>query len=436
MGSSREIGGRTGRLKSWKEIAAFFGADERTVRRWEERGLPVRRVPGGARATVYAEVSELEAWLDGRRQAAQTAGAARPARLARGLAALAVVLLAAVAVITYTRGGGDAAAFVHQPPRGAVEHYLAATYQFERRTPESLQQALDGFGEAIADDPAYAEAHAGIANTYLLLREFAGMPDAEAYPLARAAAERALRLDDRLAQAHAALAFVTFYADRDWQRGIATFERAIELDPDAARPRHWYATALFHTGQIEPALAAISEAQRRDPQSRSILADKALILFHAGRVDDALAILQPLAANEPEFLSSHSYLATIHLAGRNYGGYLREARAAARLTGDRQQLATLDSAASAYETGGREAMLAVILERTQRLHEDGQASAYAVAAALAQLGRNAAALDYLEASERAREPEILAVRVDPRLRPLGAEARFRALAARIGTTAA
>lgn len=432
---------RGNRLKSWKEIAAFFDTDERTVRRWQERGLPVHRVPGGARPTVYADVDKLEAWFRGsgdpsedaaREVAAPEAAAASPSRERMGLlAALAALLLLGAGAYGFSQGSASPQAR-HQPPQKAADLYLAGTYDFERRTPASLHRAVERFGQAIAEDPAYAEAYTGLANTYLLLREHAGMADAEAYPRAREAAERALALDPDLAQAHAARAFVTFYWERDWARGLAGFDRAIALDPAASRAHHWRATALYHARRIEEALAAINEAQRRDPQSRAILADKALILFHAGRTPEALAILRPMAASEPEFRSAHAYLAIIHQAEGRPHDYLRETMISARLVGNQTEIAMLEAAQRALDEGGPGAMWRSLLAHEQGRRRAGGGSAYALAAIHATMGERDAALRDLQASSSAREPGLLSVRMDPMFRPLHRDPAFQRLAAQIG----
>jgi Tfp pilus assembly protein PilF len=429
---------RDERLKSWKEIAAFFGTDERTVRRWEQRGLPVRRIPGGGRATIYAEVADLEAWMRGRTGAPPAsadkglvpavAGWSGAAALVGGAVLFAAAGAALVGLLQASSPSIPAGRH-HQPPQQAVDLYLTATYDWEKRTPESLRQARDLFGRAIAEDPAYAEAHVGLANTYLLLREYGGMADSQAYPLARAEAERALSLDPNLAEAHAALAFVTFFWTRDWPRALAGFRRATALDPSSASAWHWYGTALLHAGRVDEALAALDQAQQREPSSRSILADKALVAHHAGRTVEAVAMLRRLAASDPEFYSPHAYLVQIYFANGDYAAALGEAAVAARLTGNARQGRAVVRAEQALRTGGRDRMLRAMLADEAALRGAGRSSDYRLAGLHAALGEKAPALRLLAASDRAGESEFVWIRMDERFRSLADDRQFRRLAA-------
>src|SRR5260370_371914 len=226
------------RLDSWKEIATFFDRDERTVKRWEkERSLPVHRLPGGSRARVFAFTEELERWMKSPESAAAeevastgpaaddaaTPSGARPdvsppmVRSSKSWIAWACLVLVALAgVIGWRLYEGHAAsiapvkASTHVNPE-AEELYLQGRYYWNRRTPTDLTKAVDYFTQAIVRDPSYAQPYVGLADCYNLLREFSAMPPEEAYPRALAAAKKAVELDGNSAEAHASLAFVTFY---------------------------------------------------------------------------------------------------------------------------------------------------------------------------------------------------------------------------------
>jgi tetratricopeptide (TPR) repeat protein len=333
------------------------------------------------------------------------------------LAALALVAAGFLSWQWVPTGGArahDAATAGHRPSAGANELYLTGLYQYEKRTPASLARAVLSFQSAIARDPGFAKAYGGLADCYLLLREYAGMPDRIAYPRAMAAARRALALDARLARAHAALAFATFFWKHDFERGFGGFDRAIALDPVDPTSHHWYATALLTAGEARRALDQIDEAQRLDPQSRSILADKGLILVHAGQAEAGVALLEQIETNEPDFLSPHSYLAAIRFDQGDYAGSLAEARIRARLLHDDARIASLDDAGRALARGGPPALLGTMLAQSRALYARGRASAYALAAAYASSGNRDSAFRYLAEAERRDEPDLAQLRDDHR----------------------
>lgn len=424
------------RLKSWKQIASFFGTDERTVKRWEaKRALPVRRIPGGAKATVYAEIAELELWLKGaaRPPSVTPAGSLSRRSWAFGAAAAAALVVAGGAGISLrSHSAAIASPAHHQPSQAVADLYFAGRYNFEHRSPESLNRAVQLFGEAIRRDPSYAEAYAGLANCHLMLREYAGVPDAVAYPRARAAAERALALDDDLADAHAALAFVTFFYDQDFSAGLRGFQRAIALDGASPGAHHWYATALYHAGRVGDALAQINEAQRLEPQSQSILADKALILFAAGHAGEAIALLRQMEAADPAYASPHAYLAQIDLARGDYPAWLAEARAVAGLVHNPDQLSVVAAAERGYQAGGAPAMFAAMLERQRALFAAGREHGFDLAATYALAGQRDAAMRTLAVAVRDRDPYLVGLRVDMRFAGLRRAPDFQRLALSVG----
>jgi len=434
------------RLSGWKEIAAFFGKDERTVKRWEVlRGLPVHRLPGVGRGTVYAFAGELDLWLKSAHResdeaepgddgadatAPQSVGSlpAMPRRRRQGWHLAGLAAGTALALGLYWTFPTSAP--THKPE--AVELYLKGSYYWNKRTPADLHRAVQYFDQAIAKDPAYAEAHMGLANCYNLLREYTTMPASEAYPKAKAAAERAIALDDRLADAHTALAFVEFYWSRDMPRAEREFRRALELDPRSVRAHHWYGTALLHLGKFDQSLAEINKAQQLDPRSRAILADKGLILYYAGHVEEAIELLEQLAASEPDYLSPRAYLSAIYFAEKNYESYVREEILAARLLGDRNRLAVAERAAAALKSSGSEALLAAILAEQERLYSAGGENAYALARTYALLGDQSRALAYLAEANAKRDQGMLGMRIDPALASLRSSAGFQHLLVDVG----
>jgi len=484
------------RLDTWKEIGAFFGRDERTVKRWEiTRGLPVHRVPGGGRANVYAITDELVEWLKGKnvtveadgklnstasaqveggseakavptdmgaagsvlpaanghrsevggverrvgqRRNAERNGGALPAWREARYIAIAIVILATLAIVGVARRVSSArvgtkratAARVVDPE--AQQFYLKGMYYFNKRTPETLNQAVDYFTQAVVRDPQYAEAYVGLADCYNLLREYTVMPPSEAYPRAMAAAKRAIALDDSLSGAHSSLAFVDFYWSWDVAGAQREFQRAIELDPKCVLAHHWYATFLLALGRLPESLQEIEKAQQLDPQSNAILADKGLILFHNGQKEQAVTLLKQIETTEPDFLSPHNYLAMIYFLQGDYRQYLAESRIAATLLHNDRRLAIVGASEKGFSSGGSRGMLNEMLKEQQTLHDNGREAAYDLAATHAALGEKKEALDNLQDSYQKRESEMLSIRIDPWLDNLHDEASYREILAKIG----
>src|ERR1700685_465161 len=373
------------RLDTWKEIGGFFGRDERTVKRWEmTRKLPVHRVPGGGRANVYAYEGELTEWLrsndpqggsgqedvvadsngsslagssgtaevgleeasNGERESGGFGSGEKRSWRGSGLILVVLLIVAVGAGLLIYKSrdwlglGGSTAAKTgaHQVAPESEQLYLKGIYYWHNRTPESLNQAVDYFTQAIVRDPNNAEAYVGLANCYNLLREYSTMPDDEAYPRAMAAAKRAIALDDSLSGAHSSLGFGEFYWSWDAPGAEKEFRRAIELDPKSVNAHHWYATMLMSLGREKESLGEIEKAQQLDPQSTAILADQGLIIYHNEQKERAVAQLKQLEAAEPGFLSPHNYLAAIYYAGHDCKNYLAESKAAATVQHDEQRM--------------------------------------------------------------------------------------------------
>ena len=314
----------------------------------------------------------------------------------------------------------------------AQELYLLGRYHWSKRTPDDLTQAVSYFNQAIDRDPDYADAYVGLSDCYSLLREFGNMRSEEALPKAFAAARKAVQLDDTSAEAHNALAFVTFYWNWDAPGAEREFRRAIELNPRYVTAHHWYATFLMTLGRFPEALKEINDAQQLDPASTPILADKALILFHSGKKPAAISLLTQVSASQPAFFSTHQYLAYIYLNADNSESFLQEARAAARLSRDAQQLKVLNAGENGYRTGGEQAMLLSMARLQEKYFQQGTLPAFTVARTYAQLGRKNETLKYLNTSLERHEVAFLSARVDEPFAYLHDDTSFRNLIVQAG----
>lgn len=424
------------RLNSWKEIAAFFGKDERTVKRWETiRGLPVRRVPGGTRTSVFAYVSELEAWLSAPRpialaQQPDEAIPASPRRqqllpIAAAVAIVALLLIGLFAA-SLVPPGRDATPVV---PADAQALYDAGVIAWTSRTASGFATAIEKFDAALAIAPDYARAEVGRANVYNLISQYTLAPAAESYAKAKAAAEHAIALDPQLGEAYAALGFNAFYGDRQFARSAELFEKSLALAPDNAQALHWYALTSMQMGKFERPLELIDRALALQPETRSIRANAALIHYYAGDTRTAIDMLEQLRQANPDYLAVPAYLATIYLDQRRYADFLDNYEIAATVEGSIGRQLIAKAAREALPAGGR-AMLAAMLAEQKRQFQAEREKAYKVAATAALLGDKAEALSYLETSVDRRE--TIGLLVEPEFRTLRDEPRFTALLARLG----
>ncbi|MGP0099349.1 MAG: tetratricopeptide repeat protein [Terriglobales bacterium] len=483
--SARQISNH--RVDSWKEIAAFLGRDERTVRRWEkERSLPIHRLPGGGRGGVFAYTSELREWLKGRgsefepaevetlRPSARTdemnaaslsqpiirptsrptsGPTIRPAKIcavgeipgqlsvprrswlrtAAWLAPLAIVA-ATVFVFSFAHrepSYKNALAAPHTPNPEAQELYLKGQYHWAKRTPEDLNKAVDYFTQSIVKDPSYAPAYVGLADCYNLLREFSIMPPDEAYPRALAAAQKAVELDDTSPGAHNSLAFATYYWNWDPVAAEREFQRALALDPNFVQAHHWYATFLLTSARFPEALDQIEQARQLDPSSTAIQADKARILYDAGRKSEALALLRQLESTDPSLASTHAYLAAIYLDRKDYQNFFAESKQAAQLRHDEAALVVAKAAEQGFAVGGPDGMRKRMAPVQKEMFNRDLGSAYNLAATYALLGEKEQALRYLQAAYDKRDVGLLYLSRNPEFASLHDDPLYQELTRRV-----
>jgi DNA-binding winged helix-turn-helix (wHTH) protein/Tfp pilus assembly protein PilF len=327
---------------------------------------------------------------------------------------LALLLLAGIMLFGFPgiKAAGNlphsvANAGLHPANQEARDLYLQGRYYWNKRTPDDLQKAVDYFTQAIVHDPGYSDAYTGLADSYNLLREYSAMKSSDAYPRALAAARKAVELDDKSSQAHASLAFVSFWGMWDAATADREFRRAIELDPNNANAHHWYSPVLVTMGRYPEALTEIERAQALDPTSKSVLADKGIILYEMGRRQEALDLLRQMEKAEPEFVSPPRYLERIYLDIRDYPNYLVELRKSAVLSHDSAALVVASAAEKGYAAGGAHAMFENIRNEQQKLYDQGKFSSLALAGSCALEGNKRDALKYLKIAYDQHEDDVV-----------------------------
>jgi TolB-like protein/Flp pilus assembly protein TadD len=195
----------------------------------------------------------------------------------------------------------------------AYQAYLKGLFLWNQRRDESVTAGIAQFTRAIALDPGYAPAHVGLADSYIVRGNFGTYRPREIYPAAKAAALKALELDEMLGEAHASLAQVHFNYDFDWTGAEREFTKAVELRPGYATAHHWYALYLSASGRFDQALAEIRRAQELDPLSAAIASNVGAVFFTARRYEEALTAILEALEQSPEFRSTHLYLGWVLL---------------------------------------------------------------------------------------------------------------------------
>jgi DNA-binding winged helix-turn-helix (wHTH) protein/tetratricopeptide (TPR) repeat protein len=331
------------------------------------------------------------------------------------------------------KSGQASARSLHKPAnREAEDFYLKGRFYWNKRTPESLNQALEAFTQAIAHDPNYSDAYVGLADCYNLLREFSAMSGNEAYFKAFAAAKKAVELDPQSSEAHASLAFVTFFGMWDSAESEKEFRRAIELDPNNVKAHHWYATFLHALNRHEEALTEIELARNLAPDSPSILADKGELLWAGGHHEQALQLLEQLEASDPNFLSPHRYLKFAYSENGDFPNYIAEWKKEALLTHDAAQSSVAEAATKGWAQGGERGLLEAELSEQMKLYAQGKLSPYFVAQTDARLGDTHEALKYLATCIQSHDERMLNLSEDQGFASLHGDPAFEQLLAKIG----
>jgi TolB-like protein/Tfp pilus assembly protein PilF len=309
----------------------------------------------------------------------------------------------------------------------AYESYLKGRFFWNKRTPDGLKVALAYFNQAIEEDPKYAQAYAGLADSYDLLGdwEYGVLAPNEAYPKAKAAAIKALELDNALGEAHTSLAFSLDVFDWDWDSAEREFRRAIELNPGYATAHHWYAWHLSEMGRNSEAIAEMRKAENLDPLSLIISADMAEILLVAHRDDEAVEQSRKTIAMDSNFAIAHFELGQAFVQKQNYNEAIAEFQKAIELSGG--SVSCKSNLAYAYAVSNKSNEAVKILDD---LKARSTRDASGIALIYVGLGKKDQAMKWLEkAYEEHFNPSIL---LRPAFDSLRSDPRFRNLVHRIG----
>ncbi|WP_236657013.1 tetratricopeptide repeat protein [Acidisarcina polymorpha] len=312
----------------------------------------------------------------------------------------------------------------------AYESYLKGRYFWSKRTAEGLEAALHYFNQAIAEDPNDARAYSGLADTYALLGDwqYAVMTPKEAYPKAKAAAFKAVNLDNTLGEAHNSLAFVLDGFDWNFDSSGKQFQQAIELNPGYATAHHWFAWHLALLGQYDQAIAEMNKARSLDPLSLIINSDLAELLVLSHSYDKAIEQSHKTIDLDPNFAMAHNQLGQAYLQKHMSDQAIEELQKAVELSGGSPTC--IANLARAYSLSGKRNEAIKLLNDLKGSSTARYSYASEIAAIYVSLGNVDEAMNWLEKGYLERfNPGVL---IRPAFDPIRSEPRFQHLVQRVG----
>ena len=316
-------------------------------------------------------------------------------------------------------------ASVHPVNPEAHDLYLRGMFFLNKKTVDGMRKSIDYFQQAIDKDPGYAMPYVFIAQASALLGNYTVLSPEEAYPRSRAAAARALELDDGIAEAHTQLAWSKLNYDFDWSGAEREFQRALELNPNSAMAHQGYAMYFVAMGKFNQALDEIKRAEELDPLSLHIIADRGWFLFHAHRPDEAIAQLQKALDLDSNFGMAHYTLGCAYEQKGMFDQAVAEFQKAATREGPSPALA------HTYAMAGKRREAIDLLGKLKLLSRQKYVSPYHVALIYTALGDKDPAFAWLEKAYRDRYWMMPFLKVDPRLDPLRSDPRFQDLSRRM-----
>ena len=303
--------------------------------------------------------------------------------------------------------------------------YLRGRFAWNTRTQEGITEAIRYFEQAIAEDPRYAPAYTGLADSYALQLDYRSVPVAEGFALAKQYARKALELDETVAEAHASLAWSVFIYDWDWEAAGQEFRRAVELDPRYATAHQWYAFWFAALGRLEEALVEAHTALELDPASVSIRRTVGWLCYYARRYDQARYHLARAIAMNPTAAETYRILGLVFAYQGDWAEAERVLREGMTLPGS----ATYTTAALGYVLArtGKRAEAEGLLANLEAQRRVDYVSPVAFATLYIGLDDPQHALDWMERALEERRGWLAYLRVNPLLDPLRGEPRFQAL---------
>jgi adenylate cyclase len=311
----------------------------------------------------------------------------------------------------------------------AYSLYLKGRNRWNLRSETEINRAIKNFEEAIGRDPRYALAYAGLADCYSILGYYGFRRAAVAYPRAKELAEKALSLNDSIAEPHASLGQALMQYYFDWERSASELDRALEINPSYATAHFWRATHFMAQGKISESLAQVKKAVELDPLSMIILTDAARDLYLAHRYDESIDQYRRSLEVDPNFPIAHKGLAEVYSQIGKHAEAVSEIEKAIGLSG--RSIFILDDLGYIYARAGKRNEATKVLQDLDLLANDEYVPAYGRAVIHAALGNNQEALIWIEKAYDERS-FLVYLKVDPAFDVIRKEERFVAILDKIG----
>jgi DNA-binding winged helix-turn-helix (wHTH) protein/TolB-like protein/Tfp pilus assembly protein PilF len=312
----------------------------------------------------------------------------------------------------------------------AYQLYAKGRFFWDKRTESSLKKSIECFEQAIKIDENYALAYAGLADAYAILNFYSALQMKDAYPKARAAAEKALSLDNSLAEAHTVLAYVKEQYDWDWAGAEVEFKRAIALNPNYATAHQYYSEYLAFVGRTEESIRHITRAQELDPNSLVINTELGFPYLCARQYDSALEKFRQALERDANFAFALYQSARCYDQKSMFDEAIAEYRKAIALSGGSSVMTA--RLGYTYALAGRKAEAKAALEELFAASKQRHISPYLIATIYTGLGDNDKAMQWLEKAYEVRDGMLVMLKVDAHLDGLRSDARFQDLLRRVG----
>lgn len=314
----------------------------------------------------------------------------------------------------------------------AYHLFMKGRYLWNKRSTKEISQAVEYFEQAVGLDPNYAPAYVGLADSYNLLRTRAGLAPRKASARIKLLLQKALKLDDTLAEAHASMGYFMTNFLWDWRGAEEEFRRAIELNPNCVTAHHWYSLYLRALGRNDEALAEIQSAQSLDPLSPTINGSIGMAYYFARQYERALAALRAaleLNPNSPGLLGN---IGMVYLQMGLHAEALNEHLRLASVYDDPEAWTLLGFS---YAAVGHQGEARRILERVLAASRRGYIPSFYIALLYVALGENDAAFDWLDRAHQSRDGDLFNLKADPRMDGLRSDPRFTRLLRKLGLDA-